>query len=81
MLQCKNCYTQIFINNSENDHCDTVIVCSQCGVKNVLEPTLIDKVQLAYRSVDTIDRLCEALKCEPGDILIRTNEAKRKPKR
>ena len=30
--------------------------------------------------LDTIDRLCEALGCEPGDILVRTADSKRKAK-
>jgi DNA-directed RNA polymerase subunit RPC12/RpoP len=53
MLQCKKCFTQIFINNSEDDHGDTVIVCSQCGAKNVLGPTLVDTVQL-YNSLRVV---------------------------
>ena len=29
-------------------------------------------------SLDTIDRLCEALDCEPGDIFVRVTGSKRK---
>jgi putative transcriptional regulator len=37
--------------------------------------------QPAMIGLDTIDRLCEALNCEPGDILVRTTTGKRKMKR
>jgi DNA-binding Xre family transcriptional regulator len=32
-------------------------------------------------SLATIDRLCEALSCDPGDILVRADDSKAKSKR
>jgi putative transcriptional regulator len=31
-------------------------------------------------SLDTIDRLCEVLNCEPGDLLVRVSSAKKSVK-
>jgi DNA-binding Xre family transcriptional regulator len=37
--------------------------------------------QQSFISLDTIDRLCEALDCEPGDLLVRTGSAKKAKRR
>jgi putative transcriptional regulator len=37
--------------------------------------------QQSFISLETIDRLCEALDCEPGDLLVRTPSKSKTKKR
>jgi putative transcriptional regulator len=36
------------------------------------------KGEVARLSVDALDRICEALECQPGDLLVRVENPKRK---
>lgn len=38
----------------------------------------LSRGQVGRLSVDVLDRICEALDCQPGDLLVRVTETKRR---
>ena len=38
----------------------------------------MNKGKIARLSLDTLDRICEALECEPGDLLVRVEDRKKR---
>jgi hypothetical protein len=46
MLQCSHCHIAILAGQVEKDAGDWIIACPRCGVKNILAPILVNKVQL-----------------------------------
>ena len=41
----------------------------------------LSRGQVGRLSVDVLDRICEALDCQPGDLLVRVTETKRRKER
>lgn len=72
---------QILLNGLLEERSRTLYWLSQeAGVRYATIWSL-SRGEVGRLSVDVLDRICEALDCQPGDLLVRVTETKRRKER